>query len=51
MLPPQKNDIGLPDDIYKLLVEYYNTTYDNLSFVSIAEASQNLGHSDRRVIV
>ena len=41
----------MPDDIYKLLVEYYNVTYDNLNFVSIAEASQNLGHSDRRVIV
>ena len=41
----------MPDDIYKLLVEYYNAAYDDLNFVSIAEASQNLGHSDRRVIV
>ena len=41
----------MPDDIYKLLVEYYNAAYDNLNFVSIAEASQNLGRSDCRVIV
>ena len=51
MLPSQKNDVGLPDDIYKLLVEYYNAAYDDLNFVSIAEASQNPGRSDRRVIV
>ncbi len=49
MMSPKKIDVGLPDDIYKLLVEYYNTAYD-LSFVTIAE-SVNSSRSNRRIIV
>src|SRR5271156_6443951 len=38
MISPKKYDVSLLDDIYKLLVEYYNTAYDHLNFYSIAEA-------------
>ena len=51
MMSPEKYDIGLLDDIYKLLVEYYNTAYDHLNFYSIAEASQNPERSDCGIVV
>ena len=49
MMSPKKIDVGLPDDICKLLVEYYNTAYD-LSFVTIAE-SVNSSCFNCRIIV
>src|SRR6266480_3819780 len=49
MIFPKKIDVNLMDDIYKLLVEYYNTAY-NLSFVTIAE-SVNSSCSNRRIII
>lgn len=46
MLPPKKIDVGMTDDVYTLLVEYYNEAYD-LNFLRIGEA----GQSDNRIIV
>jgi hypothetical protein len=37
MLNPKKERVSLPDDIYELLVQYYNTAYDS-EFVTIADA-------------
>src|SRR4051794_39936825 len=51
MMTLRKNDVSLPDDIYNLLVEYYNAAYKDLSFFSIAEAVQNPGCSNRRIVV
>ena len=38
MMSPKKERVSLPDNIYKLLVQYYNTAY-NQEFVSIADAA------------
>ena len=35
MMTPKKLDVNLPDDIYDLLVDYYNNAYE-LEFVTIA---------------
>src|SRR3954451_20245775 len=51
MMTPRKNEVSLPDDIYNLLVEYYNAAYEDLSFFLIAEAAQNPGRSNRRIVV
>ncbi|CAG8753483.1 8620_t:CDS:1, partial [Ambispora leptoticha] len=51
MMSPNKIDVRLPDNIYTLLVEYYNTAYDKLNFFSIVEAVQNLNYSNHRIIV
>ncbi|CAG8714430.1 5477_t:CDS:1, partial [Funneliformis mosseae] len=52
MMYLKKIDIGLPDNIYSLLVNYYNTAYGkNLDLFSIAKASQNLIRSICRIIV
>src|SRR4051794_20080370 len=51
MMTPRKNDVRLPDDIYNLLVEYYNAAYEDLSFFSIAEAAQNPERSNRRIVI
>jgi hypothetical protein len=40
MLTPKKNRVSLPDDIYELLVKYYNDTYD-WDFVTIAELASS----------
>jgi len=37
ILMPRKNQVALPDDIYQILTEYYNTAY-NLQFITIAES-------------
>ena len=42
MLTSRNNRVSLSDDIYKLLVYYYNDTYYNLEFVTIASASDKL---------
>ena len=39
MMSPKKINVGLPDDVYKILVDYYNDAYDS-EFVSIAELVQ-----------
>jgi hypothetical protein len=38
MMPPRKDRVSLPDDIYELLVQYYNNAY-NWNFVTIADAA------------
>ena len=40
MLTPRKDKVSLPDDIYDLLVQYYNIAYD-LEFVTITEAASS----------
>ena len=39
MMSPKKIGVSLPDDIYDILVDYYNAIYDS-DFVSIAESVQ-----------
>jgi hypothetical protein len=46
MMPPKKVNVSLPDDIYTLLVEYYNEAYDS-DFFRIGEG----GQSDNEIIV
>lgn len=53
MLPPEKINVSLPDNIYNILVQYYNSAYE-LEFVSIAKASQirsNRSGRNRRIVV
>jgi hypothetical protein len=38
MLTPRKKRVSLPDNIYNLLVKYYNNAYDDWKFVSIADS-------------
>ena len=38
MLTPRKDHVSLPDDIYELLIQYYNVAYE-WEFVTIASAS------------
>src|SRR5438067_8954336 len=42
MLTPKNDRVSLPDDIYELLVYYYNDAYYDLEFVTIAGASDKL---------
>jgi len=42
MLTPRNDRVSLPDDIYELLVYYYNDAYYDLEFVTIAGASDKL---------
>src|SRR5438270_7492223 len=42
MLTPRNDRVSLPDDIYKLLVYYYNDIYYDLEFVTIASTSNKL---------
>ena len=42
MLTPKNNRVSLPDDIYELLVYYYNDAYCDLEFVTIAGTSDKL---------
>jgi hypothetical protein len=37
MLTPRKNRVSLPDNIYQILIEYYNNAYE-ARFISIAES-------------
>ena len=48
MMSFKKINVGLPDDIYNILVNYYNAAYD-VEFQSIAEAIQR--HSDHKIVV
>ncbi|CAG8802409.1 15785_t:CDS:1, partial [Dentiscutata erythropus] len=48
MLSPKKIDVGLPNDIYNTLVEYYNNAY-NTEFLSITESVQR--NIDDNIIV
>ena len=50
MLRPEKNNVSLPDNIYNILVEYYDSAYD-LEFVSIAEASQRGSDRSNRIVI
>ena len=38
MMSPKRMNVALPDDIYDILVEYYNNAYDS-EFVTIAKAA------------
>ncbi|GBB93908.1 hypothetical protein RclHR1_22500005 [Rhizophagus clarus] len=38
MLTPRKNRVSLPDDIYRILIEYYSDAYES-KFISIAESA------------
>ena len=40
MLTPRNNRVSLPDDIYELLVYYYNGAYYDLEFVTIAASDK-----------
>lgn len=42
MLTPRNDRVSLPDDIYELLVYYYNDAYYDWEFVTIAGASDKL---------
>src|SRR5207248_4650222 len=42
MLTPRNDRVSLSDDIYELLVYYYNDAYYDLKFVTIADASDKL---------
>ena len=42
MLTPRNDRVSLPDDIYELLVYYYNDAYYDLEFVTIADAFDKL---------
>src|SRR5947207_14971595 len=42
MLTPRNDRVSLPDDIYELLVYYYNDAYYDLEFVTIAGTSDKL---------
>src|SRR5207247_5771449 len=42
MLTPRNNRVSLLNDIYELLVYYYNDAYYDLEFVTIASASDKL---------
>ncbi|UZO11219.1 uncharacterized protein OCT59_002791 [Rhizophagus irregularis] len=45
MLKPSKNRVALPNDVYKILTDYYNSAYDH-QFLTIAEStSTNSGGS------
>ena len=48
---PKKNNVSLLDNIYNILVEYYNTAYE-LEFLSIVESVQETARCpDHRFIV
>ncbi len=52
MMHSKKINVSLLNNIYSLLVNYYNVTYDeDLDFFSIAKASWNLIHSAYRIII
>ncbi|CAG8474133.1 3134_t:CDS:2, partial [Racocetra persica] len=51
MLSSKKINIGLLNEIYNILVEYYNNAYD-MEFLSIVKSVQkNLKRTDSRIIV
>lgn len=52
MLAPKKERVSLPDNIYELLVKYYNESYDHWDFVSITElAYGDLSANNRSIVV
>ena len=48
MMSPKRMNVALPDDIYDILVEYYNNAYDS-EFVTIAKAATE--RSGDRIVV
>ena len=44
MMTPKKLEVNLPDDVYDLLVNYYNNAYE-LEFVTIAESIESKNNS------
>ena len=54
MLFPKKINVSLPNDVYNILVEYYNAAYD-LEFLSIADLAwkntKTIGRSVSRFVV
>lgn len=50
MMTPRKQDVILPNDIYKLLVDYYHDAYD-LEFVTIADSIESRLQSRRPIVV
>src|SRR5688572_14977306 len=49
MLFPRKINVNLPDEIYSILVDYYNDAY-NLKFLSITELAQKTMKTTERSI-
>ncbi|PKB99224.1 hypothetical protein RhiirA5_430069 [Rhizophagus irregularis] len=50
MMTPRKQDVILPNDIYNLLVDYYNNVYD-LEFVTIADSIESRLQFRRPIVV
>lgn len=50
MLNPRKNNVSLPNDIYEILVQYYNNAY-NWEFMTISEAASVETISDDFIVV
>ena len=48
MMSPKRMNVALPDDIYNILVKYYNNAYDS-EFVTIAKAATE--RSGDRIVV
>ena len=48
MFTPKKSEVKLPDDIYKLLVDYYNNAYE-MKFVTVAAFKKE--SSDQPIVV
>ena len=49
MLTPCESRVALPDDIYKILTDYYNNAYE-LQFVTITESISTGGSRDSIVV-
>uniref|UniRef100_U9UPJ4 Transposase domain-containing protein n=1 Tax=Rhizophagus irregularis (strain DAOM 181602 / DAOM 197198 / MUCL 43194) TaxID=747089 RepID=U9UPJ4_RHIID len=50
IMTPRKQDVILPNNIYKLLVDYYNNVY-NLEFVTIADSIESRLQSRHPIVV
>ena len=50
MMTPRKLAVDLPNDVYDLLVDYYNNAYD-LEFVTIASIENRLSRSNCGIFV
>ncbi len=51
MMSSKKVNVNLLNDMYNLLVKYYNMAYNDLYFFLIEKISWNQGHFSRRIIV
>ncbi len=51
IMPSKKVNVNLPNNMYNLLMKYYNVVYNNLDFFSIEKIFWNQRHSDRRIVI